>query len=289
MNNTFAVFILSYKRAKKVVTYKTLREQGYTGPIYVVIGNDDPTAKEYIDEYGDEVIIFDKYKYMETVDTIDNRGKIGCVVYARIGIFDVAKEYGYDKFVVLDDDYGYFISRRMVGKKLEGGAKRKIHNLDKAFDATFDFLMETDSDVVCWAQSGDFIGGPGSNVWKKQLTRKAMNTWFCRTDRPLDFKGSTNEDVNYYVCANMRGEKCFTVANANVNQCDTQQNSGGLTEIYLNDGTYIKSFYSVICQPSCVKISRMGVTHFRYHHNVDWVHCSPEIINEKYRKASRKG
>jgi hypothetical protein len=37
LRNDFCVFILTHGRADRVYTYKTIRNQGYTGPIYLVI------------------------------------------------------------------------------------------------------------------------------------------------------------------------------------------------------------------------------------------------------------
>lgn len=57
-----------------------------------------------------------------------------------------------------------------------------------------------------------------------------------------------------------------------------------MTDLYLDSGTYVKSFYSVIFSPSCVKISMMGDKHKRVHHKVNWNSCCPKILNEKWRK-----
>ena len=68
-----------------------------------------------------------------------------------------------------------------------------------------------------------------------------------------------------------------------------EENNGGLTDAYLSLGTYVKSFYSVMYSPSCVKVSALGdgskgVRHERIHHRVDWAHCTPMILNERWKK-----
>ena len=70
-----------------------------------------------------------------------------------------------------------------------------------------------------------------------------------------------------------------------LDQKDTQSNAGGMTDVYIDGGTYVKSFYSVIVSPSCVKISQMGVSSKRLHHLISWNNAVPCIINEKYKKA----
>ena len=45
-----------------------------------------------------------------------------------------------------------------------------------------------------------------------------------------------------YVTLGSRGEKIFSVTDASLIQKETQANAGGLTDIYLDVGTYVKSF-----------------------------------------------
>lgn len=80
--------------------------------------------------------------------------------------------------------------------------------------------------------------------------------------------GRINEDVNTYTNLGRRGELFMTIGAVQLGQKQTQKNSGGMTELYLDSGTYVKSFYSVMYAPSCVKISLMGASHKRIHHQV---------------------
>ena len=138
--------------------------------------------------------------------------------------------------------------------------------------------------TVAFAQGGDYIGGVGSKVWTERLSRKAMNCFFCKTNRPFKFSGSTNEDVNAYITYGNKGKLMFTVADICMDQLQTQSNPGGLTEIYLDNGTYVKSFYSVIHQPQCVKISTMGNKFRRIHHKILWDKCTPKILNQCWKR-----
>ena len=76
----------------------------------------------------------------------------------------------------------------------------------------------------------------------------------------------------------------FTVCNVSINQKATQSNKSGMTDVYLDGGTYLKSFYSVMYSPYCVKVAIMGDKHKRIHHNVDWNACCPKIIDEQFKK-----
>ena len=57
-------------------------------------------------------------------------------------------------------------------------------------------------------------------------------------------------------------------------------------KVYLDSGTYLKSFYSVMGMPSAVRIQEMGDKNKRIHHAVEWESCVPMILNECYKKRS---
>ena len=60
-----------------------------------------------------------------------------------------------------------------------------------------------------------------------------------------------------------------------------------MSGIYLSQGTYVKSFYTIICSPSCVKIKIMGTTNRRMHHRINWDTAVPMLISEKHTKQIR--
>ena len=53
-----------------------------------------------------------------------------------------------------------------------------------------------------------------------------------------------------------------------------------LNNVYLDEGTYIKSFFSVMYNPSCVKVKEMGESHKRIHHVIHWNNAVPKIIRK---------
>ena len=282
--NSFAVFILSHGRANNVITVETLRRCGYTGKIYIIIDDEDDQEEEYRSIYGDSVIQFSKKEMDGSFDIGDNFDDRRVVIYARNKCHDIASDLQLDYFLVLDDDYDDFSFRYD-----DNGSLRRIRcrSLDKLFASILDFLEVSGAVTVAFAQGGDYIGGVGSRVWKEKLTRKAMNTFFCKTDRPFQFYGRINEDTTCYVVLGQRGKLFFTIGDVMVNQLQTQSNAGGLTDIYLDKGTYYKSFCSVMFAPSCVKVSSMGNKYKRIHHRVQWKYCTPMILNEKWKKVSK--
>jgi hypothetical protein len=254
----FAVFILTHGRPDRVTTYNTLQKQGYTGAVYLLVDNEDKTAAEYQKRFGDKVIIFDKLAISKTFDEGDNFNDRRAVIYARNACFGIAQDLGLDYFLQLDDDYTSF--RYLFNSALVSDVREhKIKDLSTFFDAVLEFYKATPALTVAMAQSGDIFGGAKStNLKKLWLKRKAMNTFFCSTARPFNFFGRINEDVNTYVTLGNRGGLFLSFFNAAITQQQTQQNSGGMTDIYLSQGTYVKSFYTVMYAPSCVHIYMMG-------------------------------
>ena len=281
MRDDFAVLILSHGRADRVITVQTLRKCGYTGKIYIIIDDQDSEEEEYYKRYGDSVIKFNKEEAAKQSDVMDQDDDMRIVLYARNVCHRIAKDLGLTYFLELDDDYNEFRFR-----KEKDGILTSVHmsHLDDVFDAIIDFLEVSGAVTVAMAQSGDFIGGIGSNVWKKQLARKAMNSFFCKVDRPFQFLGRINEDVNAYTLLSSQGKLFFTVARTTLNQIQTQANAHGLTDVYLKYGTYVKSFYTVMCMPSAAKVQMLNTAHSRVHHKIIWDRCTPQIISDKYKK-----
>jgi len=277
----YAVFILTHGRPHKQKTLKLLRKLNYTGKIYLICDDEDETLNEYKRLYGNMVLVFSKKDYYDTTDTMDNGGNNNVVVYARNASFDLAEKLGLEYFVELDDDYNdiYYVRAK------KGYLKRfDFTSLDKLFEMTFDVLDKTGALTIAYAQTGDLIGGADGDITRRVIKRKAMNWFFFKTSRRYIFSGRLNEDVNAYVKYGMIGELVFTPFFIVLNQTTTQHQSGGLTEAYLDMGTYVKSFYTVMLYPGAIKVKTMGVSHPRIHHKVLWEHCTPKIISERYRK-----
>lgn len=284
-NSDFTVFILTHGRPDKIYTLKALAECGYTGNIYIIIDNEDKTADEYKRLYGDKVIQFDKAAIAKTFDEGDNFNDRRAIIYARNACFQIAKDLGITYFMELDDDYTSFEYR--IDNKFRY-KHRKLYQLNDILDAMLDYYKSVPNLLtLCMAQGGDFIGGAGSAMLANGLKprRKAMNTFICSTERPFQFFGRINEDVNTYTNLGSRGGLLLTIPNVCVNQMETQQNSGGMTEMYLDSGTYVKSFYTVMYQPSSVKVGMMGDTHMRMHHAIKWNNTVPVLLDEKYKKV----
>lgn len=278
--NEFCVFIISYRRPDRVYTYKALRRQGYTGPIYIIVGTDDDTLDEYRQRFGNEVIVFEKKDYLD-IDTFDNLDDLQMTAYVRNAVYDIAEQLGYEYFFVADDDYLHF--RWHINSKFTP-VEYDIKNMDRMLYSLYSFYRDTPFHCVAISQSGDFLGGSKSVIDKLQKeggTRKAMNFYICSTKRRVKWISRFNEDVNTYVFWGHRGYLFITTFAVMQRQVRTQFNPGGLTEAYRRYGTYVKAFSSVMAHPSGVCVSEMGLVDRRPHHRVNWEKTVPYIVREK--------
>lgn len=287
MRNDFAVFILSHGRPDNVKSWKSLDKAGYTGKRYVIVDNEDKSLNQYKSNFGNSLVVFDKKKIAETVDACDNINRRDSVVYARNYCFQLASELGLAYHLQLDDDYRHFAwVTDNKGNYLTSNSYVEL--IDPVFEATIEFLENSNAASVAYAQGGDLIGGANGRFVKMAANgtyaRKAMNTFFFKTDANLVFRGRVNDDVNLYVEKGRAGDLFITIPRLRVEQPDTQTKSGGCTDVYKDMGTYVKSFYSLMVAPSCVSLAMMGETHRRIHHRISWKHACPVIISEKYRK-----
>lgn len=280
-NKDFAVFIMVHGRPEKCLTYDTLKRCGYTGKTYLVADNIDNTVDEYKDKYGDMVIVFNKPYASKKYDSGDNTGDLRSTMYAANEIFNISETLGIKYFYIMCDDYyefDYMFKDDIKGMKL-------AKNIDIIFDLMIEFYKKTNALSITFAQTGDFIGGIDNGKGAYRFSkRKAMNSFLCSTERRFEFMGRMNEDVTTYVNLGQKGELFLTIPVLAINQKDHQQQKKGLTEMYLDNGTYVKSMFSVIYNPSCVKVSMMNANHKRIHHSIKWANVTPMIISEKYRK-----
>lgn len=281
----FAVFILTHGRPDNVITFKTLRKQGYTGPVYFIIDNEDKTTEKYYENFGREsVIMFNKKEYADKVDEGNNFDERRTITHARNACFDIAKKLGITYFMQLDDDYTKF-DFRINSKKVYVSNNFIIKSLlDYVFYLLVNFYKSIPAKSIAMSQGGDWIGGGESTASNYILRRKCMNSFICSTERRFQFVGAMNEDVNTYTTLGSRGDLFFTVYFISLTQKETQSQSGGITDMYLKYGTYTKAFTTVMMMPSAVKVSMMGNVNRRIHHKIMWNNTVPKIISEGIRK-----
>lgn len=301
-NKNFVALILTHGRPHSQVTVSTLERHGYTGPWYLVVDDEDATLDEYLKTWGeDKVITFSKSDIADRFDEVDNSNERRTIFYARNASFDIAEKLGYKYFIQLDDDYDSFrwrMNPQIEYSSLMLSPVPEERTLDKVFDVMLDYFISVPRMYsLCMAQSGDYIGGGGSKMITDQFRRKVMNSFICSTDRRFSFVGRVNEDVNTYTSLAHQGYLFLTTAYIALNQKTTQQNAGGMSEMYKALGTYHKTAYTIIVHPSGAKFSVLYNTSaikgggkekdnnaFRIHHKISWRNTAPLIIREEHKK-----
>lgn len=282
MRDDFCAFVLSHGRPDDVPTVTSLRRSGYSGRFYIVVDDEDDTLPLYRARFGDRVLVFSKDAVAAEYDQGDNFRDRRSVFFARNACWSLAEAVGCRYFVELDDDYTSFLYR-LVGTRAKDTRPRlhgwTIENIDRVFEAMIGFLDATGAASVAMSQGGDHIGG-NADV---KFPRKAMNSFVCDATRPFPFLGRINEDVSTYVTLGNRGSLFFTYWPLQLNQNTTQRHAGGMTELYLDAGTYVKSFYSVMYAPSCVTVVRSASMR-RLHHSILWPSAVPKIVAERWRR-----
>jgi hypothetical protein len=292
MRDDFAALILSHGRPDTITTLGVLSRCGYTGRWYMVVDDQDDTLEEYRARYGEHVVTFSKDEVGLTFDKYDNSPERRSVVWARNACWQIAHQLGLRYFIQLDDDYTAF-AYRLLRRRPETGQLSyswKVRSLDAVFGAMVRFVEETPALTVCLSQGGDHLGGAaGTNAKGARLIRKAMNSFVCDVQRPFTFVGRINEDVNTYVTLGALGHLFLTYTRLSLHQIATQAGSGGMTDLYLSTGTYVKSMFTVIAAPSCTTIQLMGGEDWnahrakRLHHHIDWRYAVPKIIHQHHQ------
>ncbi|MCL7068969.1 tail fiber protein [Escherichia coli] len=236
MRDDFCAFILTHGRPDKVLTYRTLRRAGYTGKIFIVVDDEDKTRNQYMAEFGEQVLVFSKADIASRFDEADNFCDRRSIFYARNACFDLAKLVGCKYFIQLDDDYHEFQFR--VDRNYDQ-AYFPIRKLDAILSEMLAYYESIPALSIAMSQGGDFLGDNGGHAsWVK---RKAMNSFICSVDRPFSFMGRINEDVNTYTNLGRCGELFMTIGAVQLGQKQTQKNSGGMTELYLDSGIQLSS------------------------------------------------
>lgn len=282
----FAVFILSHGRAESITTVDMLKDGGYTGDWFVVIDNEDDQEGLYRKRFGEHILQFDKKAEAEKTDTgdLDNDRRVG--VFARNAIQDLAEQMGYKYHLQLDDDFRG-ITFRLPSGKANKLTTNRCKNLDRLFKALCEY-MDTAPQItwLSFALSSDYLGGTDNNRYQSGLFPKTMGSFLMRADKKVRFRMRMNDDITTCVASWHIGLPNFSIMRIMVETPPTQQMKGGMTDIYQDNGTYRKSFYSVLCCPSFVTIGKQGIKHFRIHHQIHWNGCVPKVLSPKWKKGA---
>jgi hypothetical protein len=147
-----------------------------------------------------------------------------------------------------------------------------------------EYLETTNTVWLSFGLSSYYLGGKHNKNFQQGLIRKTMGSFFMKPYEAPKFFCRMNDDITTNIAWTNRGKLMFTLMPVIVETLATQSAGGGMTDIYQDNGTYRKSFYSLMSAPSMVIISSQGRTDMRVHHEIRWNSCAPCILNERWKK-----
>lgn len=272
------IYIIS-KGRPQCRTARTLAKMDYPGEWFIVCGNNDDTLEEYRKAWGGHVLIFDWYEEVKHTDTLDNFGfetKASGACPVRNATMKISKGRGELRHWQFDDDYNDF------HRINETFSKMRRFNSGREFE---DWLFNL-AKLGYAARMRNVGFPPGSETFVDNcftFSGRVFNAHNLPStdDLFIPWVGRMNDDlINAINCWRIGGYE-MSIRAMNMTMPSTQSEGGGLSEMYIADGTVRKSAYPVLIAPGATKlIKKFG----RYHHHVDWSKLRPKLLHEKWRK-----
>lgn len=184
--NKIGYFIISHGRPNEQLTFDLLISNGIPREdVFIVCDNLDETLQEYIANYKNNVLIFDKQVYMDLCDGGVQKPTGIHAVYARNAAIDFAKAKGYQYFIVADDDIKSLHHRVIEDEKLKA---YPVKNINDCILSCIDF-MNTNTHLSCigFGTNNTFIGGVNAAIYKRGFDYMAVNIALYRAETPIQY------------------------------------------------------------------------------------------------------
>lgn len=277
----FAIFILTNGRPNHQYTLEFLRKS-FKGDVFLVCDNEDKTLKEYQRNYGEQVIVFDKKEWVSKSDPMDNFQSKNSVLYARNAVFEIAKDMGYDFFVMVDDDVTGLSFRYEKDGKLVG---KPVKDFNKVSSVILETMDDTGTDFFSFGMDKIYIGGLSNGQYRKKIIDKVYCFIFCRTEQQHFYKGIMNEDEINNILSMSVGKLAKSLTAIQINYKPIgRDNIGGNAETYNENGyySYVRNFYPIIAFPVLqLKLGKNGFTF-----GCDRAYYTVQVLPESLKKMS---
>lgn len=283
MLTDFAIFICTHGRPNKQYTYNLLTTCGYSGKIWLVVDDTDPSIQQYIDNYGkDKILIFNKNHFINSADSGSNELRDKCILYAKNAVEYMAQNMGLKYFAIADDDIRSFYVRYFDGDKLR--RFRITQNIDSYLSAYIKYLDNSTVDTVGFGQSGNYFGGvdtfKSSNLSRLRIVYQFV---IRKTKSEVRWRGWMNEDSITAILYNKIGR--VWLINPSVMQTTTvignNSESGGMHETYQKNNSLKRCLSTMIFCPDVI-------TPLYYKENyvlrINREGAFPKIISGRYKK-----
>lgn len=283
------VYIMS-KGRPQCRTARTLIAMNYPGEWFIVCGNNDETIPEYQKNFGKErVLVFDWYEQIKHTDVLDNFGfekMPSGAVPARNAIIEISRQRGELRHWQFDDDYEEFwlTNLNRKGKRGSKCPQPKKRLTGKTFQwwlcRIAKFGYDTNMPNVGFSQTtAESMPDNCEKVGKRIFNAHNQSS----TGGATVWRSRLNDDtINAIDTYHRPGKIEFSFKFLNMSMKLTQQEKGGLQDIYQKEGTIRKTAYLFLVAPNAAKlVIKFG----RYHHSVDWPKLVPKIVSEKWRRT----
>lgn len=260
-------------------TAQTLEKLRYPGEWFIVCGTNDDKLEEYKQIWGEHILVFDWAEEIKKTDTMDNFGfekMPSGAVPVRNATCDFARSRGELRHWQFDDDYTTF-----AYTDTQKGKNKVIKDGKKLFDLMYriaKFGYDTNM-----ANVGFTISTMEACPVNWQLY---ANRVFAAHNMPTDEKferwtSRMNDDTMNAIDICRHGKKAMQFRFLQLSTTSTQQESGGLSDIYKAEGTVRKTAYIMLKAPSSAKLI---ISFGRYHHWVNWKNLVPKLLREDLKK-----
>lgn len=276
MSKRLVTFIISHGRPDRQVTLNSLLEANYTGDWYIVCDDEDETLDEYLEIYGDKILIFNKREMAQHIDLYTNNPHYGSAVYAREATFHFGKELGYEYQFMLDDDLTKFIVRYESEGKLKS---KPLLNMDEVLDIMMEMMDGSDLAGLGFT-IGSLIGGLNGG-FKNGMSPVIGSTYLLNIEEHIKFRGLVLQDTNTFMEYHKLGRPMMSFMAITAGQPPQGTNEGGMKGFYDKSNKYVNEFYGMITSPAYTLLyydgDKISPRRFRDHQG-------GKIISEKWRK-----
>lgn len=165
-------FIISHGRPNEQLTYKLLRSGGVeTDDIFIVCDDLDTTLTEYIQNYGDRIVVFDKQRYMDSCDSGVQSPTGLHAVYASECQEDLAASILYNQQGKMMFSCGLLQQSAIVeGRNKEGGGIEGHYDKSNDYYRHFGTLIYVPATIAMRLDSNTFTKKYMSNYYPMILS-----------------------------------------------------------------------------------------------------------------------